>query len=189
MAKPCIKALVLITEGTEEIECTVVVDILRRAEFSVCIAGLDGKECVKCSRDVRICPDIALSDAKNNDYDIVILPGGPAYKTFIASQEVKALLEKQEKADKWIAAICASPSVLAAHGIAKGKKITSYPSVKDQIVQTGEYKYVEEITAVDGKLITSQGPGTTFDFALTIVENLGGKEIRDKLSQALLYKC
>ncbi|XP_065206480.1 Parkinson disease protein 7 homolog [Planococcus citri] len=187
MAKtPCIKALLLIVEGSEEIELVTPADLLRRAGISVCIAGLEGKDCVKCSRDIKICPDVAFSDVKNDDYDIVILPGGPGHKKFRESQEVKELLQKQQKNDKWIAAICAAPTALKSHGICLGQTLTSYPGVKDEF-KDGQCKYSEEKVVVSGKLITSRSPATAFEFALTIIEKLVGKDARDKVAEETYY--
>lgn len=94
-------------------------------------------------------------------------------------------LQHQEKNDKLIAAICASPAmVLRAHEIGKGKKITCYPSFKDEIGE--DSTYVDEIVVQDGKLITSQGPSTVFAFALKIVENLVGVDMEKQVSDGIL---
>lgn len=95
------------------------------------------------------------------------------------------LLKHQEKNDKLIAAICASPAmVFKAHEVGVGKKITCYPSFKDEV---GEgLTYVDEIVVQDGKLITSQGPSTVFAFALKIVENLVSIDMAKQISDGIL---
>lgn len=111
-----------------------------------------------------------------NTFDIVILPGGlGGTDAFIASSLVGEVLKTQESADRWIAAICAAPLALSAHKIGLGKSITSYPSVKDKL--TSNFKYVDDqIVVQDGKLITSRGPGTAYQFGLKISEALVGAD-------------
>ncbi|XP_065206561.1 Parkinson disease protein 7 homolog [Planococcus citri] len=129
-----------------------------------------------------------MRDVKDNDYDIVVLPGGPGTQKLKASQEVKELLQKQEMNDRWIAAICDAPTVLKAHGIDKGKTVTSFPDVKDEMTKDGDYRYSEESVVVDGKLITSRSldPETAFYLGLTIIEELVGTGTRDRVAQGFL---
>lgn len=104
-----------------------------------------------------------------------------------ASQLVGDLLKNQEKNGKLIAAICASPAlVLKAHEIGVGKKITCYPSFKDDLGD--KFTFVNEVVVQDGKLITSQGPSTVFAFALKIAENLVGAEKAKQVSDGILLK-
>lgn len=96
------------------------------------------------------------------------------------------ILKEQEKNGKLIAAICASPAmVFKAHGIGQNKKITCYPSFKDDL--GSNYTFVNEKVVQDGQLITSQGPSTVFDFALKIVESLCGKEKSVTVAKQILF--
>ncbi|XP_063225919.1 protein dj-1beta [Bacillus rossius redtenbacheri] len=180
-------ALVLLAEGAEEMEFVVSVDILRRAGITTTVAGLNNTNPVICSRNVGIVPDMGFNDAvKKGPYDVVVLPGGlQGAKNLSASKEVKDLLKDQENSGRLIAAICAAPTVLKTHGIAKGKQITSYPSFEDDLV-AGGYKYSEDDVVVDGKLITSRGPGTAFKFALRVAEQLVGEEVVERVAKGLL---
>ncbi|XP_069112499.1 Parkinson disease protein 7 homolog [Argopecten irradians] len=182
------KALVILAAGAEEMETVITVDVLRRGEVDVTLAGLAGSDPVLCSRNVRLVPDMSLEDAmKSAPYDVVVCPGGAGgAKALSESAEVKKILEAQEKENKFIAAVCAGPTALLSHGICKGKEVTSHPGCKDKM--TGDYKYSEERVVQDGKLITSRGPGTCFEFALKIVENLQGKEKADSLISPMLVK-
>ncbi|XP_046672005.1 protein dj-1beta-like [Homalodisca vitripennis] len=178
-------ALVLIVDGSEEMEFTISADVLRRAGVAVTVAGVEGSNPVKCSRDVVIVPDTSLAEAvKKGPYDALVLPGGAGYVKFSASAEVGNALKEQEKAGRIVAAICAAPAVLKAHGIAKGKSLTSYPSVKEELVS--DYKYSEDKVVIDGNLVTSRGPGTAFDFALALAEKLTDKENAEKVKKAML---
>jgi len=118
-------------------------------------------------------------------YDAIVLPGGgPGAQKLASSEKVKVLLADQEAAGKIIGAICAAPTALLAHNIAKGKKLTSYPAFKDKL--SADYTYTESLVEVDGSLITSQGPGTTFQFALQLVKTLVGEEKAKEISSAML---
>ncbi|CAG0895955.1 unnamed protein product [Darwinula stevensoni] len=183
------KALLILAEGAEEMEAVISVDVMRRGGVSVTIAGLSGKEPVKCSRDVNIVPDMSFEDAiEKGPYDVIVLPGGlKGSENLAASGDVKRVLQQQEASGRLIAAICAAPCALKAHGIAKGKNVTSHPSKKGE-VEAGGYKYSEDRVVIDGHLITSRGPGTSFEFALAIVEKLEGKEKADSLIPPMLCK-
>lgn len=115
------RALVILSPGAEEMETVISVDVLRRAKISVTLAGIDSSEPVTCSRDIRILPDVSLDEAATRGpYDVVILPGGlEGSKRLAESGKVKEVLEAQEKAGQLVAAVCAAPSALLAHGIAK----------------------------------------------------------------------
>lgn len=182
-------ALLILAEGAEEIEASVVADILRRAGIDVTIGGLTGDTPVRCSREVWIKPDDALNNLKDKTYDAVILPGGlQGAKTLAQSVVVRDILMKHEKENKILAAICAGPTVFAANGIAKGKTLTSYPSVQQEIVGAG-YNYSQSRVQVDGNVITSRGPGTSFEFALALIRQLKDNDAADKVKEQMLIKC
>lgn len=169
-------------------ETVISVDVLRRAGIDVTLAGLGGDGPVLCSRNVRLVPDKNLKQALSAaPYDVLVLPGGGGgSKKLSESEEVKKALLEQENRGGLIAAVCAAPTALLAHGIAKGKKVTSHPSVADKL--SGDYSYSEDRVVVDGKLITSRGPGTCFEFALAIVTELMGKEKAESLVDPMLVK-
>lgn len=163
-------ALVLLTQGSEEMEAVISIDVLRRGGIEVTVAGIDGDEPVRCSRGVVITPDVAL-DAVQGDFDIVVLPGGAEGAQRLAqSAQVGEILRKQEKSGRRVGAICAAPIALQAHGVFQHHRLTSHPSVKELIRDWGEYS--EHSVVADRNLITSRGPGTAFAFALRIVGTL-----------------
>ncbi|XP_002037406.2 protein dj-1beta [Drosophila sechellia] len=179
-------ALVILAPGAEEMEFIIAADVLRRAGIKVTVAGLNGGEAVKCSRDVQILPDTSLAQVASDKFDVVVLPGGLGGSNAMGeSSLVGDLLRSQESGGGLIAAICAAPTVLAKHGVASGKSLTSYPSMKPQLVDN--YSYVDDKTVVkDGNLITSRGPGTAYEFALRIAEELAGKEKVQEVAKGLL---
>jgi len=164
--------LVPLAQGCEEIEAVTIIDILRRAKISVVSAGLDS-EPVRASRGTVLIPDTILDEALKQEFDMVVLPGGqPGTNNLNADTRILALLQKMSRQDKYVAAICAAPSVLASAGLLEGKRATCFPGVLN-----GFPNVMQQTTATveDGKLITSRGPGTAMDFALTLVERLAGK--------------
>lgn len=187
-------ALVVITEGTEEMEAVITIDVLRRAGITVTIgalpAGAKGAvegTTVRCSCGILIQADTVVTESVSES-DIVILPGGmPGSKHFADSPVIGHLLQRQQAAGKLIAAICAAPIALKSHGIASGKRVTSYPSFADELKSAG-FQYSEDRVVVDGDIITSRGPGTAFEFALAIVKKLLGHEKAEQTAAPLLLK-
>ncbi len=167
-------ALVLLAPGTEEMEAVISIDVLRRAGIDVTVAGIDGDGPTRCSRGVTITPDVAL-DSVEGAFDVLVLPGGAEGAKHLAeSPKVGELLREQELAGRMVAAICAAPIALQAHGVFEGRKLTSHPSVKSMLEEWGDYS--EHSVEADGNLVTSRGPGTAFAFALRIVGALTDAE-------------
>jgi protein DJ-1 len=165
-------ALVLLAAGAEEIEFTVIVDVLRRANVAVTVAGVAGNALVSCSRKVRIEPEVALADV-TGEFDAVVLPGGNAGATALASSDaVGQCLTSQWARGGIVAAICAAPIALLAHRIALGAKLTHYPGASAELAT--HYAVTGERVCVDGQLITGIGPGASFEFALALVRALLG---------------
>ena len=115
------RALVILAPGAEEMETVISTDVLRRGKINVTLAGLDSADPVECSRKVRIVPDMSLDEAaQKGPYDVVVLPGGlGGAKRLAESDKVKQVLQAQEGAGGFVAAVCAAPSALLSHGISK----------------------------------------------------------------------
>lgn len=176
-------------------EVVITVDVLRRGGVQTVVAGF---AVVDCSRGVKIGPDATLEDAlKSGPYDIIIIPGGGhGAEELACSEKVGEILKAQEKAGRWIGAICAGPLVLDRHGIGKGTKcqqadgvilttLTSHPSAQDRLEAGYRYRGKSRV-CVSGKFITSQGPGTAFEFALAILELLTDKETVEKVKEPMI---
>ncbi len=176
--------LVPLAQGCEELEAVTIIDLLRRAGITVVTAGLDG-EPVQASRGVTLVPDVELDEALRQDYDMVVLPGGlPGADNLDQDPRVQRLLKDMANSGKFTAAICAAPKVLANAGLLTGKAATSFPGALDQAALAG-LSYREEPVVTDGKVITSRGPGTAMDFALTLIETLAGRQTRDEVESKL----
>jgi protein deglycase len=178
-----VKVLVPLADGCEELEAVTIIDLLRRAGIEVVTAGLK-PGIVQASRGVRLVPDLTLDVALQDDYDMVVLPGGMPGATHLKEDvRIIDLLKKMAAAQKFTAAICAAPMVLAEAGILDGKKATSYPGFLDALpgVTVSSAAVVQ-----DGKVLTSRGPGTAMDFALALVDVLAGAEKRQQVEDALV---
>lgn len=175
--------LVPLAQGCEEIEAITVIDILRRAGINVVSAGLDAQP-VRASRGTVLIPDSTLDAALKQSYDMVVLPGGqPGSNNLKADPRILALLISMAKQDKYVCAICAAPAVLATAGLLDGKHATSFPGALDDFPQI---KLQAAAVVEDGKFITSRGPGTAMDFALTLVEKLAGNAKRMEVETGLV---
>lgn len=176
--------LVPLAEGFEDLEAITITDLLRRAQIEVITAGLKPGP-VRGSRGTVVVPDMSLDEVLDQRFDMVVLPGGqPGATNLEHDLRLRQLLQNIAAAGKTIAAICAAPKVLAAAGLLNGKRATSFPGS----VSADEYPGIEltsDAVVVDGNFITSRGPGTAMDFALTLIERLSGVEVSRHVEQAL----
>jgi len=179
------RVLIPLAQGCEELEAVTVIDLLRRAQIDVVTAGLEDGP-VRGSRGTVIVPDSELESVMDQDFDMIVLPGGlPGAEHLDADPRVHRLLQRYHAEQRYAAAICAAPKVLAKAGILNGKSATSYPGA----VSIEDFPEVDVLNApvvVDGKVITSRGPGTAMDFALQLIESLVGEEKRHEVESALV---
>jgi len=183
MAKPNI--LVPLAQGCEELEAVTITDLLTRAGFNVVTAGLDDKP-VKASRGLVLIPDTTMQQVMAQSFDLIVLPGGlPGADHLRENELVQTKLKEMSAQGKFTAAICAAPMALASAGILEDKTATSYPGSLDKFKVAG-LKYVDDPVVIDGKVVTSRGPGTAMEFALTLIELLAGKEKRAEVEAPLL---
>ncbi|MCU0842270.1 MAG: DJ-1/PfpI family protein [Thiobacillaceae bacterium] len=177
--------LVPLAPGFEDLEAVTIVDILRRAGVEVVTAGLQ-PGLVQGSRGMRVQPDATLDEARRRDFDMIALPGGlPGSEHLKNDPRVQALLREMAGAGKYTAAICAAPMALAEAGLLDGRRATSYPGVVDRMALPGT-TYLADPVVVDGRVITSRGPGTALDFALALAELLTGRAKREEVEAALV---
>jgi len=180
------RALVVVAEGTEEMEAVITIDVLRRAGVAVDVAGLAGPATVMCSRSVRIAPDITLDEA-NGPYDAIVLPGGAeGAERFATSEKIGELIRQAEAAGTIVGAICAAPFALAKHDVFRGRRMTCHPSVHEMV--GAHATLTGGAVVVDDTLVTAPGPGLTFDFALALVEKLHGSEKASEVARGMLLE-
>ena len=174
--------LVPLAQGCEELEAVTIIDLLRRAGVEVTVAGLEDGP-VTASRGVVIMPDTTLEAVLDQDFDLVVLPGGlGGAQRLEADQRIAKLMRHMSEQGRYIAAICAAPKVLASAGLLENREATAYPGILDD--QAG-IRLSSAAVVRDGTFITSRGPGTAMDFALTLIETLCGRQMRDTVEAAL----
>ena len=175
--------LVPLASGVEEMEAVIIIDVLRRAKWEVTTAGVDTGVIV-ASRGVRLVPDKSWDEIRPADFDILMIPGGAGgVDRLKADERVLAAARSFAKADKWIGAVCAGPLVLQAAGLLAGRRVTCHPGVTAQLTATPR---LDERVVVDGRLVTSQGPGTSFEFALAMVRLVEGEAKAAAIAKAMV---
>lgn len=175
--------LVLLAKGFEEIEAVSIIDVCRRGGINVCTAGVEELLVLGANR-ITVAADCLLADVQNDDFDMVVLPGGLGGTNILATKEmVQNLLKKFKQNDKHIGAICAAPIALDKAGVLSDN-FTCYPSCETNISKQG-YNDTKKVI-IDGKIITSRGPATAICFGLAIVEQLEGKEIAAMIQGGML---
>lgn len=180
-----LKVLVPLAQGCEELEAVTITDLLTRAGMKVVTVGLDTKP-VTASRGMVLMPQTTIDAVMDEDFDLIVLPGGlPGADHLQNDERIQSKLKSMAAEKKTIAAICAAPKALASAGLLDGKAFTSYPGSLDKC-NIKYMDYQEKSVVVDGNIITSRGPGTAMDFALMLIEQLLGKEKRNEVEVPLL---
>jgi DJ-1 family protein len=177
--------LVLVADGSEEMEIVIFVDLLRRAGINVDIVSIkDNDNLIQCSRNIKLLADKNINDIRDYEiYDLVYIPGGSVgVENLKSNPKVREIIRYFYNSKKYVSAICAGPLVLKESLNTKDLKLTSYPTLKDQYEN-----YIDELVFQDGNVITSQGPATTFLLAFKVIEILRGENIKDTVYNAVLF--
>ncbi len=181
------KVYVFFANGFEEIEGLTVVDLLRRAGANLVTVSIHETKQVVGAHNIEVKADILLDEMDKDSADAIVLPGGMPGMTNLRDNDiVREMIFSYEKANKLIAAVCASPSIFSDFGLLEGKKATSYHSFKENLVAHGAI-YSEDAVVRDGNIITSRGLGTSIDFALSIISYLIGDEKASEVAQSIVY--
>eukprot|EP00894_Picocystis_sp_ML_P002805 jgi/Pico_ML_1/53322/g3891.t1 len=169
-----VKVLLAVGDGSEDMESVITYDVLVRGGASVTIASVMDSVDITCANGLGIETDGLIQEFAANEYDLIVLPGGmPGADHLCKCSILIDMLKRQKDSGRLYAAICASPAVvLETHGLLEGKKATAYPAFQSKLKDPSA---VKARVVIDGNCITSQGPGTSFDFGLTLVECLFGK--------------
>ncbi len=177
------RALLLLTEGFEEIETLAPVDLLRRAGVEVVVAALGDGIHVTGRSGITIHADTTLAQVEAESFDALVLPGGPHVKAMRADGRAAELARRFVDSGKPVGAICAAPTLLHDAGLLEGRRFTAHDSVWAELpAALGEEKVVE-----DGPLITSRGAGTAVAFGLALVTRLCGGEASANVARAILF--
>lgn len=175
----------ILANGFEEIEALEPLDILRRGGVDIQTVSIMDTKTVVGAHSIAVMADIMVNDIKLDTLDMVILPGGSGHELLDASNDVHALLNHAVAYNKYIAAICASPSILGKKQLLIGKHATCFPGFEkycyDAII-------TNEKTVQDGLIITGKGAGAAADFGFLILSILKDKTTADELRKTMQYE-
>jgi len=180
------KIAILLEDGFEEIEAVVPIDVLRRLEFDILLAGKTAK--VAGAHNIKIDSECLISELNADELDAVILPGGlPGSTNLRDNPVVIKLVSDMYNAGKLVSAICAAPIVLQKAGIMDGKTCTGYPMamLKEALADAD---YTGNRVEVAGNIITAKGPGAAFEFAVAIASYFGKKPQGHTLMKNMFQK-
>ncbi len=173
--------LVPLADGFEEIEAFAPIDLLRRAGVEVTTAALGDGIHVTGRSGITAHADTTLAAVLGRDFDLLFLPGGAGVKHLRADPRVRDFVLKQHAAGRWLAAICAAPTVLHDAGLLANRRYTAHFSVANELpaILAGER------IVTDGKITTSRGAGTAVEFGLHLVALLTSADKAQEISKAI----
>ncbi len=178
------RVAVFVGERFEEIETLTVIDLLRRADYDVETVSVGYSHHVRGSHGVEIKTDFFIGEVHLSSYDCLVLPGGPGHTNLEKCDRLMKHVKMFPGDGKFVAAICASPSILGRAGILNGLKATCFPGYEAELKGA---TYTGAEAEWDGQVITGRSAGTAIPFSLKIVEALSGKDAAIKLSQSIYY--
>ncbi|NJK63416.1 MAG: DJ-1/PfpI family protein [Synechococcaceae cyanobacterium SM2_3_1] len=199
-----VRVLLPLAHGFEEIEAVTTIDILRRAQMDVVVAGIGAERLTTGSHQISVVADMTLAQVLveatpaevADQFDALVLPGGPGTRSLQTDARVQTLIQVFEQKGRWVAAICAAPMALAKAGILKDRAATSFfsPEAYQQAIQGGPPFNLEtgpiadyrlQPVVVDQKVITSRGAGTAVEFALQVVAELVNRGEAERIAQSI----
>ncbi|KAK9705553.1 hypothetical protein RND81_07G065900 [Saponaria officinalis] len=179
------KVLVPIGYGTEEMEAVILVHVLRQAGAHVTVASVESQLEVEASSGLKLVADTLINSCTDVKYDLIALPGGmPGSVRLRDCEALRTITSKHAEKKRLYGAICAAPAVtLLPWGLLKRKQTTCHPAFMDKL---SRFRAVKSNITVSGELTTSRGPGTTFEFALSLVGQLIGESVAQEVKSSLL---
>lgn len=175
-----------LADGFEEIEALYPLDLLRRAGVEALTVGVSGKVATGSHGIPVTCDITADSLPFDNNFDMIILPGGmPGSANLDNDESVNRYIDIAKENGKFICAICAAPYILGKRGLLKGKAATCFPGFEKYL----EGADIQDKGVVrDGKIITGRAMGSAHQFALAILEALKGKEAASQMEKTIILK-
>ncbi len=173
--------LVILAEGFEELEAVAPVDLLRRAGAEVTTAALGEGIHVTGRNGLTMHADTTLSAVGEKTFDALMLPGGPGVRHLRSDPRVRATVLRHEGLGRWLAAICAAPTVLHDAGLLSGRRYTAHFSVANELPAI----LTADRVVTDGRIITSRGAGTALDFGLSLVEKLFSADVSRDIAMSI----
>lgn len=180
------KVYVFLADGFEEIEALTVVDMLRRVNVETVTVSVSGRKNVTGSHKISVETDVLFEKADFSDGCMAVLPGGmPGTLHLQEHKGLRKLLNTYNEEKKYIAAICAAPSVLGACGLLEGRHATCYPGFEEKLTGAGVMK---DAVVIDGNVVTSRGMGTAIAFGAALVSLLTTEEKAAELLDSIQYR-
>lgn len=191
------KLAVFFAEGYEEIEALTVVDICRRCGLEVDMVAVPGaasqnnvaaqdERLVKSSHNVTVQMDKTIDQVNFDEYDMLVLPGGKlGTENLEAHAGLMAQVDAFYEGGRYVAAICAAPSILGHRGILRGRKACCYPGFESQLEGA---EVTEGPVEISGKVVTGRGMGASVDFALAIAGIFCGQDKADEMAETICYR-
>ena len=174
------KAMIILADGVEECEALITYDLLFRAKIDVDLVGLH-KDIIS-SHNVDIKAHKTIDEINSNDYDCLILPGGmPGTTNLESNNNVQQIIDEFVKENKYIAAICAAPSILIHKNLLHNNKFICFPGFENGLTPA-DTKAIK-----DDKYITAKGLGAAFEFSYIIISSLVSKEKADEVFSKIQY--
>ena len=176
--------LVPLANGFEDIEAITIIDVLRRGGVRVVTASIHDTLEVWSAHDVCVKADALFSDAQEDDYDAIVLPGGgEGTANLKRSEMVIERLRRQREEGRFLCAICAAPTVLVAAGVVDPDiQLTCYPSCQEDL----DREWIPAPVVADGKFITGQAPGTAVLFSLVVLQTLMGHPVAADVAEGMV---
>lgn len=179
------KIAIFFAKGYEEIEALAVVDLCRRLGLAIDMVSVTEEKEVEGGHGIVVRADTTFSQLDFDRYDMLILPGGgDGTKNLEAHGALMAKVDEFYSAGKYIAAICAAPSILGHRGILKGRRACCYPSFESHLEGA---TVTDGPVEIDGNVVTSRGMGTAIDFGLAVAGLFCGEEKVKELAKGIVY--
>ena len=178
---------IFLANGFEEIEALCVLDFLRRAGVETKTVGVDTKIAMGSHKIPVVCDIEDKELSGNEEFDMIILPGGlPGATNLDKSEVVDHFINRAVNEDKFVSAICAAPFILGKRGILNGKRASCYPGFETYLQGAN---YTAALVETDGNFITAKGPGAAMEFAFAIVEKYCGIDKVNELKQGMMIQA
>jgi len=180
------KVYIFLADGFEEIEALTVVDMLRRVKVETVMVSVSEKKRVAGAHGIVVEADGVFSEYSYEDGTMAVLPGGmPGTNHLMDHEGLKELLLSYAAAKKYLAAICAAPSVLGMNGLLRERHATCFPGFEEKLLGA---KTLPDAVVMDGNVITSRGMGTAIPFAAALISVLVDEETSEALLETIQYR-
>lgn len=177
-----LRAVILVEEQVEDLEVSVPKLWLQDAGAEVLLAGRE-RRAYRGKKGYEFPADLTLAEAAGQAWDLVLVPGGWAPDKLRTYREVLELVRRQDAEERPLAAICHAGWVLASAGVAKGRRLTSYHAIRDDLQHAGA-AWVDERVVVDRNLVTSRQPADLPAFCRALLEQLEARARHSAASPA-----